>query len=163
MSKKQYITNARDVRKFNRRPRRVTNSNNVSNAVHGRRVIPSNLQNPGDNRRTNPNNPMHHDPGGGRAANLASPEFIMDQLGTQTEASNINPIRRNNPGMNNGNLMAMPECDNQTEFYCRKRINASGTRSGDSPEMDGMGGTVGSNFYWDCCPRFSPNTAGRAR
>ena len=75
MAKKQYITNARDINKFTRRPRRVTNTKNVSNAVHGRRTIPN-----------NPNNPMNqHDPGGGRAAQHASPEFIMNQLGTRTE------------------------------------------------------------------------------
>jgi len=50
--------------------------------------------------RVNGNRPMGGpDPGEGRAANLATPEFIMNQLGTQTQASNINPIRRN-PGMN---------------------------------------------------------------
>ena len=36
MSKKQYFTNARDINKFRRRKRIVTNTKDVQNAVHGR-------------------------------------------------------------------------------------------------------------------------------
>ena len=41
MSKKQYFTNARDINKFRRRKRIVTNTKDVQNAVHGRITNPT--------------------------------------------------------------------------------------------------------------------------